>query len=106
VKIRAGITTAVMLAATAITTAFAQGAGADIYKTKCQSCHGADGMASSGVGKILKVKPANDASVKKMSETEMIAAVQNGMGKMQPYKNSLTEAQIKGAVDYFRMFEK
>ena len=80
--------------------------GEATYKAKCQSCHGADGLASSGVGKIMKVKPATDPSVKKMSEAEMIAAVHNGMGKMQPYKNSLTDAQIKDAVDYFRTFVK
>lgn len=80
--------------------------GEATYKTKCQSCHGADGLASSGAGKIMKVKPATDAAVKKMNEAEMIAAVRNGMGKMQPYKNSLTDTQIKDVVDYFRTFVK
>ncbi|HUA91007.1 MAG TPA: cytochrome c [Terracidiphilus sp.] len=80
--------------------------GKATYDAKCQSCHGADGMASSGAGKILKVKPASDPAVKKMSDADMVAAVRNGMGKMQPYKNSLTDAQIKDAVDYFRTFVK
>jgi hypothetical protein len=30
----------------------------------------------------------------------------NGMGKMQPYRNSLTDAQIKDAVDDLQTFVK
>ncbi|HLY41029.1 MAG TPA: cytochrome c [Terracidiphilus sp.] len=84
---------------------FAQ-AGADLYKSKCQMCHGATGMADSGAGKAMKVKPATDPDVKKMSEQQMIDAVANGMGKMQAYKDKLTDAQIKDAVSYFRTFVK
>lgn len=80
--------------------------GADTYKAKCQTCHGATGMADSGAGKAMKVKPATDPDVKKMSEAEMIKAVADGMGKMQPYKGKLTDAQIKEAVNYFRTFAK
>jgi len=36
----------------------------------------------------------------------MIAATKNGMGKMQPFKDKLTEAQVKDAVAYFRTFMK
>jgi mono/diheme cytochrome c family protein len=80
--------------------------GADIYKTKCQMCHGAAGLAESGVGKAMKVKPISDPAVKKMGEVQMIEAVRNGMGKMQPYKDKLTDTQIKDSVVYFRTFVK
>jgi len=92
------------MAAVAVAAAAAQDAGAGIYKAKCQNCHGSDGMAGSGVGKIMKVKPVTDPAVKSMSEAQMTAAVRNGLGKMQPYKDSLTDAQIKAAVEYFRAF--
>ena len=36
----------------------------------------------------------------------MIAAVTNGSGKMQAYKDKLSDAEIKDAVDYFRTFAK
>jgi mono/diheme cytochrome c family protein len=85
---------------------FAQSTGEAIFKQKCQACHGADGMANSGVGKVMRVKPVSDAQVKKLAESEMIELVRNGQGKMQPYKNDLTAAQIKAAVDYFRTFIK
>jgi len=105
-KIRTELALVAMLAATMMTTAFAQGPGADTYKAKCQMCHGEKGLADSGAGKAMKVKPATDPDVKKMSEEQMIDAVHNGMGKMQAYKDKLTDAQIKDAVEYFRTFTK
>lgn len=76
------------------------------YKAKCQMCHGAKGMADTAAGKSMKVKPVSDPEVKKMSEAQMIAATKNGMGKMQAYKDSLSEKQIKDLVTYFREFLK
>jgi mono/diheme cytochrome c family protein len=105
-NIRTGITLIAVLAAMTVPAAPAQSAGADIYKTKCQMCHGASGMAESGAGKAMKVKPASDPDLKKMSEVQMVDAVRNGMGKMQPYKDKLTDAQIKSSVTYFRTFVK
>ena len=95
----------VLLAFSTVAPVLAQD-GADTYKAKCQMCHGATGMADSGAGKAMKVKPATDPDVKNMSEEKMIAAVTNGMGKMQAYKGKLTDAQIKDAVAYFRTFAK
>jgi mono/diheme cytochrome c family protein len=103
-KIRTGMALVGIMAALSVTTAFAQ--GADTYKAKCQMCHGATGMAESGAGKAMKVKPISDPDVKKLTEAEMIKATSNGMGKMQPFKDKLTEAQIKDAVVYFRTFLK
>ncbi len=54
----------------------------------------------------MKVKPVTDPDVKKMSEAEMIKATENGVGKMQPFKGKLSDAEIKGAVDYFRTLIK
>lgn len=85
---------------------FAQSSAEAVYKAKCQMCHGEKGLADSPAGKSMKVKPATDADVKKMSETEMVEAVKNGMGKMQPYKDKLSDAQIKDVVSYFRTFAK
>jgi mono/diheme cytochrome c family protein len=99
-----GITLVAIVAATTMTTALAQ--GADTYKAKCQMCHGATGMAESPAGKAMKVKPISDPDVKKLTEAEMISATTKGEGKMQPFKDKLTEAQIKDAVVYFRTFLK
>jgi cytochrome c6 len=90
----------------ACATGFAQSSGGATYKAKCQNCHGTAGLADTAMGKALKVKPATDPSVAKFTEPEMIAVATNGMGKMQPYKDKLSDAQIKAAVDYFRAFLK
>jgi len=85
---------------------FAQSSAEALYKSKCQMCHGEKGMADSGAGKAMKVKPISDPEVQKMNETQMVDAVKNGMGKMQPFKDKLTDAQIKDVVTYFRSFAK
>jgi len=105
-NLKLGIGVVALMAVTGMSSAFAQSAGADLYKAKCQMCHGAAGLADSGAGKAMHVKPVTDPEVKKMTEAEMIAATKNGAGKMQPYKDKFTDAQIKGAVDYFRTFLK
>ncbi len=92
----------VVLAATiclAGTMCFAQ-AGAAVYKTSCQSCHGANGTPNPGIAKIMGVKPA--AEYKSVSEAAMIASVKNGKGKMKGFAGKLSDAQIKEAVTYFR----
>lgn len=94
-----------LMAAVAVP-AVAQSSGADIYKAKCQMCHGASGMADTPAGKAMKVKPITDPEVKKQSEAEMIAATKNGAGKMKAFKDSLSDAQIKEAVGHFRSFLK
>lgn len=96
----------ILIAVLSISPAVEQTAGADTYKAKCQNCHGPSGLADTTLGKALKVKPATDPSVRKFTEAEMIAATKNGMGKMQPFKDKLTGAQIKDAVAYFRTFIK
>lgn len=83
---------------------FAQ-SGEAVYKTHCQSCHGATGVPNPGIAKILGVKPASDPSIKNLSEAQMIAVVKNGKGKMKPVAG-LNDAEIKSAVEYFRTLAK
>jgi cytochrome c6 len=80
--------------------------GEAVYKTKCQMCHGSTGLADSGAGRTMKVKPVTDPEVKKMTRAEMIKATEDGMGSMRAYKGKLSDEEIKGSVDYFRTFIK
>jgi mono/diheme cytochrome c family protein len=84
---------------------FAQN-GQAIYKTKCQSCHGPAGIPNPGIAKMMGVKPVTDPAVKKATEAEMIKATENGMGKMQPFKGKISDADIKSSVEYFRSLMK
>lgn len=90
----------------ALGVSFAQSSGEAVYKTKCQSCHGAQGTPNPGIAKAMGVKPANDPSVKSIGEAQMIADTANGKGKMPAFKGKLTDAQIKDSVLYFRSLAK
>jgi mono/diheme cytochrome c family protein len=80
---------------------FAAPPGAGTYKSKCQMCHGASGMADTGAGKSMNVRPVSDPEVKKMTEAEMIAVTKNGKEKMPAFKDKLSDAEIKAAVDFY-----
>ena len=80
---------------------FAAPPGASTYKSKCQMCHGATGMADTGAGKSMSVKPVSDPDVKKMTAAEMIAVTKSGKGKMPAFQGKLTDAEIKSAVDFY-----
>jgi mono/diheme cytochrome c family protein len=104
-KIRTGLTLAAILAATTITTAFAQGAGADTYK-KCAMCHGATGTGNAG----MKVPSFKTPESVKATDAALSAAIKNGAGtgaiKMPAYTGKLTDAQIKDVVAYIRTLQK
>ena len=87
-----------------IAVGLAQSSGEAVYKEKCLNCHGPNGLANSGVGKLMKVKPITDPTVKTLSAAEMIEITRSGVGKMQSYKGDLPEGEIKAAVGYFRSF--
>lgn len=95
-----------LLAASIVTPAFAQSGGADIYKAKCQMCHGATGLGDNPAGKALKAPSFKDPAVVKASDADLIAAVTNGKGKMPANKGKLTDAQIKAAIAYIRTLQK
>lgn len=101
-KIRTGFSTIAIMAVAAV--ALAQGPGADVYKTKCQSCHGANGAPNPAMAKAMGVKPIGE--VKDTPEAKMIAITTNGQGKMPAFKGKLTDAQIKDSVSYFRSLAK
>jgi len=105
-KIRTGLTLAAILAATTITTAYAQGAGADTYKGKCEPCHGATGTGNAG----MKVPPFKSPDAIKATDAALSAAIKNGAGtgtiKMPAYAGKLTDAQIKDVVATIRTLQK
>lgn len=84
------------------TIAFAQGSGADIFKAKCAMCHGADGSASTGMGKTMGLKPLSSPEVQNMSDADLTALITNGKGKMPAYKGKLSDADIAAVVKYIR----
>ena len=85
--------------------AFAADSGADLYKTKCQGCHGADGTPSkpaAGMG----AKALKDPSVAKKTDKDFIDATTNGVNKMPAYKGKLSDDQIKAVATYMKTLTK
>jgi mono/diheme cytochrome c family protein len=73
------------------TSVFASDSGADVFKTKCASCHGATGSGDTAMGKSLKLKDLGSAEVQK---------------PMPGYEGKLTSDQIQDLVKYIRTLKK
>lgn len=72
--------------------------GKDIFKKNCVICHGIDGT--------LGLNGAKDLTKSTLSIDEKILQVTNGKGLMTPFKNILTETEIKQVVDYVQTMKK
>lgn len=94
------------IAVVMVTTASAQTSGADIYKAKCQMCHGADGSGNTPAGKAMKAVSFMSPELIMKSDTDFIAATESGKGKMPAYKEKLSDPQIKAVVAYIRTLQK
>ena len=105
-KIQTGVFLVAVMAATTMSTAYAQAAGADTYKAKCAMCHGADGAGNPSMVKAMGVKSFASPEIAKASDADLIAVTKNGKGKMPAYAGKLTDPQIKDVVSYIRTLEK
>jgi mono/diheme cytochrome c family protein len=86
--------------------ALAQNSGADIFKAKCQMCHGTDGTGDTPAGRAIKAASFKSPVLIKTPDADLIAAVKNGKGKMPAYAGKLTDDQIKAAVAYIRTLQR
>ena len=86
-------------------TSFAQ-TGADIYKAKCQMCHGVDGLGDTPAGKAMKTRPFNSPDVLKESDTDLITVIKNGKNKMPAFSGKLTDPQIHDVIEYVHTLQK
>src|SRR5919109_2381825 len=88
------------------TSSFAADTGADLYKAKCASCHGASGAGDTAIGKNLKLKDLSSAEVQKQSDAELATIVEKGKKPMPAYEGKLTKDQIQELVKYIRTLKK
>ncbi len=84
----------------------AAGSGEAVYKSKCASCHGADGKGETPVGKMYKLRDLGSADVQKQSDDELASIISKGKNKMPGYGRSLKEDEIKDLVAYVRTLAK
>ena len=79
---------------------------ADVYKTKCASCHGPDGKGETATGKAMKVKDLASDDVQKMSDADLTTVIAKGKKPMPAYEGKLTNDQISDLVKWVRSLKK
>jgi len=84
----------------------AQGAGENLYKTKCAVCHGLDGKGETPMGKAAKLMDLGSADVQKQTDADLTAIIVNGKKTMPGFGKSLKAEQLKELVAYIRGFAK
>lgn len=88
--------------------AFAEDA-AEIWKTKCASCHGITGDAKTKNGEKFKVDDVTDPAWQARHSDEKIEnAIAKGKSgtKMKAYEDKLSPAEIKALVAHIRSLKK
>jgi mono/diheme cytochrome c family protein len=85
---------------------FAADASADLYKSKCATCHGTEGKGDTAMGKTMKVKDLASDEVQKQSEADLTTILEKGKKPMPGYEGKLTKEQIDGLVKYVRSLKK
>lgn len=73
----------------------------DLYKSRCQGCHGANGNATA-IGKRLGAKNFQDPAVERMSQSRLAEVMEDGKNKMPAQKDKLTEDEIKDLARYIK----
>ena len=103
-KLHRALILGAVLACSATTAFSADQKTEDLYKSKCQGCHGADGKATA-IGKKLGARDFQDADVAKMSEDELEKITKDGKNKMPAYKGKITDKQIDDLVKYIKQMK-
>lgn len=78
-------------------------AGKAVYAEKCGACHGANGEGV--VGPAFVAKDGQPAVAERLSVEEHIKVVTDGRNTMPPWKDQLSEQQIKDVVSYERTMQ-
>jgi cytochrome c6 len=78
--------------------------GAEVYKSKCASCHGADGAGA--MAKKLGSRDLNSPEFQKSSDADITAVTEKGKGKMPAYGGKLSAEEIAAVVKYVRTLKK
>lgn len=99
------LTVATALAVVLTLSLSANAQSADLFKSKCAMCHGADGTGSA-VGKKMGAHDFTTAEVQKMSDADLTGIITNGKNKMPKYADKLKPEEIKGLVAYIRTLKK
>lgn len=80
---------------------------AELYKAKCQACHGPDGTGNTPMGKKLGTHDFHSPEAQKMTQAQIIEVITKGKDKMPAYgAGKLTAEQIKELASYVQELGK
>lgn len=79
---------------------------ADLFKTKCAMCHGADGSGKTAMGEKMKIRDLHSAEVQKQTDEQLHTIIAKGKEKMPAYEAKLSKEQIDKLVAHIRVFGK
>jgi len=80
----------------------AQENGAEVYKSKCEGCHGTDGQSHTLGGRMTKAVVLTSPEVTAVADADLIAVVKDGKKKMPAFGKKLSDDQIASVVAYVR----
>jgi mono/diheme cytochrome c family protein len=75
------------------------------YKSKCASCHGANGSGQTASGKSMKLKDLRSPEVQGLSDAQLNEIIAKGKAKMPGYEKSLGADTCKALVTYIRQLK-
>ena len=90
------------------TAAAAQAAdGSAIFDAHCKMCHGATGVPSASIRKMLPKIPVFDAALfANRTDAELVKQITEGGEKMKPFRDKLTPDEIAAVAKYIRTLAK
>lgn len=85
---------------------------AENWKTHCIACHGKDGKGQTKAGRMAGVKDQTDAQYQgTLKDEKMFSAIKEGFSdagkeKMKPFKDKLSDEEIKALISHVRSFKQ
>ena len=81
--------------------------GSEIYKQRCNRCHGPKGDGKGDIGKFMNPPPANyKERLKTISDEQAKHSIKNGKGGMPSFKDTLSEEEIDAVFGYIKGLAK
>ena len=84
----------------------AKSPGANVFRTKCVLCHGADGGGKTPLGKQLQAADLRSKDVQKMGNAELHKIIHDGQANMPPFADQLSESEIDQVLKHIRALAK
>ena len=84
----------------------AKSPGANVFRTKCVLCHGADGSGKTPLGKQLQAADLRSKDVQKLGDAELHRIIHDGQANMPPFADQLSESEIDQVLKHVRVLGK